>query len=245
MKNTWDYWIVRRSYISTKIYSCIDIQKSLFNLVELNWYELTTNLGEIGFYHILSNFHAPISGFKFTTTYWTGRGTIEHVPPKFVTNSFQYGFQWSKSSSMKTNWRSIYLAIRTNNRMLFSFFTIPKMGVTKHAPNIWQLRHGFVSQPLPIPIGGCSITCAYSWFIVDSYHIIFDGLIWGLWLWYRCQFIQKLSTCVALTNPWWNICKKPDTKLDFLWFSYDRWKRMFVDFLIGYKDPPNCVHYWA
>ena len=31
-------------------------------------------------------------------------------------------------------------------------------------------------------------------------------------------------------------------KLDLFWVGYGYWKCMFVDFLIGYICPPNCVH---
>lgn len=46
--------------------------KYIFNLVELNWYELTTNLGDIYIITLRENFHASRSGFQFTTTYWRG-----------------------------------------------------------------------------------------------------------------------------------------------------------------------------
>ena len=37
--------------------------------------------------------------------------------------------------------------------------------------------------------------------------------------------------------------QEPDWKSELPRFSYGYRKCMFVDFLIGYKGSPNCVHY--
>ena len=38
---------------------------------------------------------------------------------------------------------------------------------------------------------------------------------------------------------------KHDWKLHLPWFSDGYWKCMFVDFLIEYIGPSNCVHHWV
>ena len=53
------------------------------------------------------------------------------------------------------------------------------------------------------------------------------------------------KTRVALANLQWNICKNQIENQTSSLFSYGYQKCMFVDFLIGYIGPPNCVHYWV
>ena len=59
-----------------------------------------------------------------------------------------------------------------------------------------------------------------------------------LYNFYRLDLYNK--TRVALAN----LHCKNQWKLALPYFCYGYRKRMFVDFLIGYMLPSNCVHYW-
>ena len=56
------------------------------------------------------------------------------------------------------------------------------------------------------------------------------------------QHQEKWARSCCIRKSTMNHVQKLDCKLDLPYFSCDHWKFMFVDFLIAYIGPPNCVH---
>ena len=99
-----------------------------------------------------------------------------------------------------------------------------------------QIRGAKFGWSLPRQILGYRYYNLFSIKVCGCYLVWFHVLKFFL-----IRFTQQNLCCIRVFTM--KTLSKPHWDLNLPWLTSGYWKCMFVDFLVGYIDPLNCVHY--